>query len=325
MHCIWPIKQCFLSDQILMQVIRSISRCAVRWWCIRTGQQLPTDESELWYIKLRAAMLQLTSDVFNVDGLNVVDLATVVGAVPLLDELLNTPDVYRFRQHDSIVYDITYLTPQTTPDSTSTSGRRKTPKKTSVVPVTSDDTEPSLAGEKPAVDQQTFISDSSTIGGQPRTSKSCLDLIVEMEDEILAARILDVNPFRQLVQNYWKTYQWLYGILMLVHVIYMIVFTRYVLPDSVTLVDVYNASSTQSCRSLPTSDLFGLFLIWPCLVLAYLVYYTASTVFRYYHVRGFNFVKYLYFCRAMLCIARLLLSPGVCPSVRHVREFRQNE
>jgi len=35
------------------------------------------------------------------------------------------------------------------------------------------------------------------------------------------------------------------------------------------------------------------------------------------------------FCRAMLCIARLLPSPGVCPSVRlfvrHVRESRQNE
>ena len=123
----------------LTQVIRSILRCAVRWWCIKTGHQLPTDESELWYVKLRSAMLQLTSDVFNVDGLNVVDLATVVGAVPLLDELLNTPDVYRFRHQDSIVYDITYLTPQTMPHSAPTSSRRLTPKKNSVAAVAPQD------------------------------------------------------------------------------------------------------------------------------------------------------------------------------------------
>jgi len=224
-------------------------------------------------------MLRLTSDVFNVDGLNVVDLATVVGAVPLLDELFNTSEVYRFRQHDSIVYDITYLTPQTMPDSTPASARRL--RKTSVVPVASvENAQPSAAGKNSGGKQLTFISDSTTTAGHPRTPKSCLDLIVEMEDEILAARILDISPFRQLVQNYWKTYQWLYGALMLVHVIYMIVYTIYVLPDSAVIMGVYNTSSRQSCRSLPASDQFGLFLIWPCLVLAFVIYYTASTVLR---------------------------------------------
>ena len=222
-------------------------------------------------------MLRLTSDVFNLDGLSVVDLATVVGAVPLLDELLSTPDVYRFRRHDSVVvvHDITYLTPLTTSDSTPTSGRRSTTKKTAVVPA---DAPPSSAGKKLSADQPTSI---VVGGGHPRTSKSCLDLIVEMEDEIVAARILDLSPFRQLAQNYWKTYQWLYGTLMLVHIVYMIVYTIYVLPDSATFADTYNSSTgTRSCMSLPTSDLFGLFLIWPCLVLAFLAYYT-SVLFRY--------------------------------------------
>jgi len=272
--------------------MRSVLRCAVRWGCTKTGQQLPTDDSELWYVKLRAAMLRLTSDVVNVEGLNVVDLATVRGAVSLLDELLNTPDVYRFRHHDSVVYDITYLTPQTcTPESISTTGRLSTSKKkkNSVAPsAVSKDASPSKfsAGRKSAtVDRLTFLSDSTTTTTitHPRTSKSCLDLIVEMEDEISAARILDISPFRQLVQNYWKTYQWLYGTLMTVHIVFMIVYTVYVLPDSATIIRVYsNASSTQSCRALPNSDLFGLFLIWPCLILAFLLYYTVSTVFRYY-------------------------------------------
>ena len=219
--------------------------------------------------------------MFNVHGLNVVDLATVVGAVPLLDELLNTPDVYLFRNHDSIDYDITYLTPQTIPDSTSSSGRRQKTKKSTVVPVAPEVAQPSSAGKKSAVDQPTFTNNSTANVGHPRTSKSCLDLIVEMEDEILAARVLDLSPFRQLVQNYWKTYQWLYATLMIVHVAYMIVYTVYVLPDSAKILEVYNATNKKSCSSLPTFDLLALFLIWPVLVLAFLLYYTVSTVVRY--------------------------------------------
>jgi len=236
-------------------------------------------------------MLQLTSDVFNDDGLNVVDLAIVVGAATLLNELLNIPEVYRFRQHDGIVYDITYLAPRTTPHSRPVSafGRLKSWKKTSVVPVTFVDGQPSSAGSKSATSEVrvSFVTDSTIIGGHPRTSKSCLDLIVEMEDEIAAARILDVSPFRQLVQNYWKTYQWLYGTLMLLHIIYMIIYTIHVLPDSTTLIGVYNTTGTQSCRSLPQSDLFGLFLIWPSLVLAVLVYYAVSTAcwYQFYLVK----------------------------------------
>ena len=57
-------------------MFRSVVRCAVHWWCLKTGEQLPMEESQWWYKKLRAAMLTLTSDVFNNDGLNVVDLAT---------------------------------------------------------------------------------------------------------------------------------------------------------------------------------------------------------------------------------------------------------
>jgi len=61
------------------------------------------------------------------------------------------------------------------------------------------------------------------------------------------------------------------------------VYTVYVLPQSRLLVDVYSTNSTgaSSCRSLPTSDLFGLFLIWPCLVLVFLAYYAASSLVRY--------------------------------------------
>ena len=108
-------------------------------------------------------MLRLTSGVFNVDGLNVVDLATVVGAVSLVEELLNMPDVYRLRQPDGLLYDITYLTPQSILVSTVTSGGRKPLKRATVVPATP----PTSAGKASAVDQP---ADENS-----RTSKSCLD------------------------------------------------------------------------------------------------------------------------------------------------------
>jgi len=96
-----------------------------------------------------------------------VDLATVVGAVPLLDQLLNIAGVYRFREHDGhVVYDVTYLSPQTTnrPDLTSV---RRHVKKTSIVPVVSEDI---LLSSKPIL-----VDNSISTGTNPRTSKSCLD------------------------------------------------------------------------------------------------------------------------------------------------------
>ena len=45
----------------------------------------------------------------------------------------------------------------------------------------------------------------------------------------------------------------------------------------------------------------------------------------HYFINSFWQLTVHSFCRAMLCIARLLLSPGVRPSVCHVPELRQNE
>ena len=276
-----------------MQVIRSILRCAVSWWCIKQHQPLPYDGSK-WKKTYRAAVLQLTSNVFNNDGRNVVELAIFKGAVALIDELFNTQDVYRFDDESGIKYDITKLMPLTTRP-TSDSEDSETTTRSSI--------------ELRELTPQTTTSDSHD--SETENSKSCLDLIMEMKDEILAAQILDVSPFRQLVQDYWRKYRWLYGTLMLVHIVYMIAFTICVLPDIATLLQLYNVSSynvssTQSCRSLPTFDPFGLFLIWPSFVLAFLVYYTAptflvyytaTTVSRYYH--GFNSINNQVTCHVM--------------------------
>ena len=86
-------------------------------------RQQPNEDSELFFAELRAAVVHLTSEIFNNDGLSVIALATVRGSMPLVEELLGTANVYRFRERDQIVYDVTYLTPRTTP--TDPNNRRK--------------------------------------------------------------------------------------------------------------------------------------------------------------------------------------------------------
>lgn len=239
---------------------------------------------------MRAAVLYLTTDIFNADGLNVLALATVRGSIPIVDELLNTVNVFRFREHDSVLFDVTYLTPRTmlsTSGGTTTTsavnrqrsadaadgasafagaapllktssssgggcGRRSAGKKSSVGVITDDDDED---GNDDVTTCGTMATTKPTSGR--RAGESCLELITSLSDEIIAARLLDISPFRQLVRNQWSSYQWLYVILMIVHMIYMSLYTVYVLPAYSTISVVFNSSdiTTPQCHGFSGIDL----------------------------------------------------------------------
>lgn len=174
--------------EALIEVFRNITHNSVKWWYMKNDLQQPCEESELYYSHLRNAMVHLTSKVYNNEGLNVVAYATVNGVVDLLDELLNTPNVYRFRKTGDFIYDITNLTPQTISIPHKFRKDSVRSKKSSVGIL--DDPPPKYEEQQ----------DENVAA--PET-KSCLDLIVSMEDEVLATKILDINPMKQLVGNYW--------------------------------------------------------------------------------------------------------------------------
>ena len=248
------------KKEALLEVFQGITRIAVRWWCMKNDHQYPNEESEMYYALLRTAMVHLTSKVYNTKDLNAVSYAIKVGAVDLLEEMLNTANVYRFREATEYVYDITSLVPQTT-----TSNRRPSTKKKSSVGVEDDS------------GRWKNLTENS---GKQLDLPSCLDLVVSLEDEVLASKILDIHPFRQLVRNYWNAYQWIYAVLMIVHIVYMSLFSVYVAPVSDNLHRIFDSSAPHSCRSGGTYGLHGLFLIWPGLLLLYEVYSFFSILSR---------------------------------------------
>jgi hypothetical protein len=247
---------------------------------------------------MRAAVVHLTSEIFNNDGLNVVALATVRGSIPIVEELLNTSNVYRFRERDAILYDVTYLTPHTTP--TIFEKRKSSPPANKAPSITLRHQKshasvgvfesPDGSG-KGIVDEAAYVGKTALHVGSTvatatasavvgPTTVSCLDLIVSMSDEILASRMLDIAPYRQLVHNTWSSYQWVYVFLMLVHIVYMILYTVFTLPQTDTLISTYN--TTSGCIGFSQSpQLYGLFLIWPIIIVVFMIYYTLSDMIRY--------------------------------------------
>ena len=54
---------------------------------------------------------------------------------------------------------------------------------------------------------------------------SALDTIVNMSDEVVASELLNKIPLTQLVESYWSIYRWIYFVIMIVHIIYMWIFS----------------------------------------------------------------------------------------------------
>jgi hypothetical protein len=291
-----------MNYRCALQVIRAVIQHATRWWCTANDRQQPTEGSDLYFAEMRAAVVHLTSEIFNNDGLNVVALATVRGSIPIVEELLNTANVYRFRERGAILYDVTYLTPPTTP---TTFDKRKSSTSASHAASTSStqqrrkkSTDESLPGffKSPfaagmdVVDEAAFVGIAalqmgSTVASATAsavvgpTTVSCLELIVSMPDEILASRMLDIAPYRQLVRNTWSGYQWIFVILMLIHIVYMTLYTIFALPQTATLIHTYN--KTSKCVEFSrTPELHGLFLIWPAIIVVFMIYSTRSEWFR---------------------------------------------
>lgn len=253
--------------EALLEVFRGITRVSARWWCMKNDHQYPTEESDFYYSLLGKAMVELTSKLYNRRGLNALAYAIKCGAVAILEEILNTPNVYRFREMGDYVFDITCLVPQTT-----IGGRRPPSRKKSKVGSVDDDDD----DDKNRSDEKKLTRGGNGNGPQ---SLSCLDLVVSLEDEVLASKILDIHPFKQLVRNYWSAYQYIYAILMLVHIVYMSLYSVYVTPVSGDLHRRYNVT-TGACQSGGSYSVYGLFLIWPGVLLVYEFYSVASRIYR---------------------------------------------
>ena len=186
-------------------------------------------------------MLELTAETQNKEGMNVISLATALGASRMLELILNTEYVYRFSIMTAEYgkplwqYDVTHLTPGADPK----------------------------------------IVMNSTYNGVDSSSRkaqvgSCLDILATMGNNLSAAQILEITPLRQLVQNYWSAYQWIYGALMIIHILYMSFFTSY----SFELL----STTSPNAQSRGQKAAYGLFLLWPAMLFIFELYYLIANV-----------------------------------------------
>ena len=242
----------------MVEEYRNIRNLAVKWWCMHYNQQIPNEGSTLYCDIMRQAMLHLTSKLHNNGGHDSIHYAIHLKATDFLEEILNTPNVYKIQKRNYTLYDITFVMP----------GVSKRPKKN-------------------------YVKD---IEEAPLHKKSSYLNRIVLLDDITAAQMLDVLPIRAIVNNYWSNYQWIYLVLLCIHVTYMILFTLFVTPSHLdSNNDLLNISATLYKNRILSHKYreknmrnFGWFLLWPVLILIFEIYYTIARSWYYLS----NYIQY---------------------------------
>ena len=179
-----------------IEVFDAILDNIVKWWCLRTSQPLPARANDVADVTYRRnAVLYVINDVVNNKGLSVLNQAFKSGCPEVLSRLILMPDVTMFEDSSNIYsFDISGMTPRT-------NNELKGCWKSQVNPV-----EDKLSEE----------ADDTSVSG--------LELLITNKASY-AAEILDLPPIRKIEQYYTSMVAWTFAVLILLHIIYMSVFT----------------------------------------------------------------------------------------------------
>ncbi len=243
----------------LLDVYQAIVRCTTLWWCLRHDIPYPDEGSDVYKETRRTALVYITSQVYNKKGSSVMTYSSLIGALPLLKAILETRNCYKKRIPKAYEFDVTNLTPDTIA------------RKDKVV--VRHNSRYSLANSS----EQSFDLCQDDDGP---SGKSCLELIAYLSDEVLATQFLDIVPLRQLVQNLWGRYQWIYVVLMVLHLVYMGCFTSFALP---VISHAYGTANIthHADDAAPSKVPLFFFLTWPLLLVGFEIFYLVSKVVRY--------------------------------------------
>jgi ankyrin repeat protein len=218
----------------------------VKWWCLRTSQQLPARAKDIKAVTYRRnAVLYIINDVINNEGLSVLNQAFKSGCPEVLHRLTLMPGVTMI-EYSSHMYsfDISGMTPRT-------NNELKGCSKIQVSPA-----EDVLAGN----------ADDTSISG--------LELLIT-NNAMNAAEILDLPPIRNIERYYTSMVAWTFVILMVFHIVYMSLFTYL----SVEILKKLRTDESQ-INSSDTQTLF-LYIVAP-LEPAIIIIYNMYALVRYY-------------------------------------------
>ena len=104
--------------------------------------------------------------------------------------------------------------------------------------------------------RRTCLSGSTCgLNSQSTREPAMLETIVELKDEVMAAKMLDLMPLTKLVESYWSVYRWMYFVIMLVHIIYMGIFSMVTIGDKPTCTNVTMTSEDTSIKDATNSPI----------------------------------------------------------------------
>ena len=147
----------------------------------------------------------------------------------------------------------------------------------------------------------TYLTPDSSYHGDKKMAVSCFEYLSLAPDRLVVP-FLSTTPLQDLARNYWKRYQWIFVILMIIHIIYMAVFCyfglklHYVPKEDMACVaappiagspHLYNMSGVCSfieVPSVPFPGLHSLLLIWPLIIASYQLWYIITRCRR--HIRA---------------------------------------
>jgi hypothetical protein len=258
----------------LVAVYGVITDNVVYWWSTDRQMKCPRKETQQYKIQLSQAMNFLMSQTQMYDGRerNVIELCIAIGASDMLIEILNTPAVYRL--HDDMddfngincLYDVTNM-----------------------VRLQNNKVEAGVGSQ--AIDQSKRIANKATkrnnysrgdsskkveVTSEFHTPKQpYLKLIIEYDEHWRNSSILSTEPFRQLTKPLIEIVQKIWLVFGVIQLIYMICFSVECLPSRCSLSMQYGMNLSDCSEEQPSmqpwkpNTAFGLFLIWPMLVLVF--------------------------------------------------------
>ncbi|OWF52231.1 uncharacterized protein LOC110448031 [Mizuhopecten yessoensis] len=168
------------------RVMETILNDSVRWWCNHHGLIYPGENESLFKQLQRKALLSLVNDYPNKHNLSVLAYAYKVGSHLFLNRILTMPDVMMFQKEDDIYFDITHLTPTT---------------------------------------NHNLARCCSCLSARVQHSNSHIDLLMTLDAKGRASHVLDIPPVRQIERMYTAICAWAYGFFMIMHILYMSVFS----------------------------------------------------------------------------------------------------
>ncbi|KAH3824965.1 ankyrin-3-like [Dreissena polymorpha] len=235
-----------------LEVLETVFDNVVKWWCIKKNIPFPEEENREVYMSYRRDSTQfLVNNVVNGEGLSVLDMAFKYVVPDILSRLLMMPDVTKYDVTKDIPtgvhtysFDITGITPRTN------NAIRGCCSRASVSPL--------------------LEKDMNADVGAGGSRLSGLEWLITHTVKTRAAEILDLPPIQMIERYYTSMVAWTFALLMVVHIVYMSVFT-YV---GIDLLEKLRNASSISYSNPETVLLYAFVPLEPAVIILYMIWST---------------------------------------------------